>query len=289
MKYLLKTPYSCLIKTQNDIVELDPNDNLEVEDEKVLFVYPQTANGIPFCINLIQKNESSFYSFAKHQDKMLILLENQQQLQIVQKESLNFSGKNCEIEITLNSIQFSSSKKSIKYNCPHKCNNYKVFKIKSFACVQFDSDLYAYSIDKNKLLHFCGDEMNVEGETLTLTKRMHDSLSRTKTAKYKFDDEVTLESENFEYNENNSSNNLIPFKFLEGVKAKDFKYLRSCLSENLQKSISDENLKKFFGNIQNFLPLTENEYLTISNNQKNYVTFSMKNGKIDDISMDLLR
>ena len=65
MKYILKTTYPCIVKTATSSVELDVNDSLEIEDERNVFIYPQNCYQIPFCINLIQKQDSNLFSFVK--------------------------------------------------------------------------------------------------------------------------------------------------------------------------------------------------------------------------------
>lgn len=289
MKYYLKTPYPCMIKTTSETMYVDENDTLEIDDEKILFVYPESNKQIPFCVNLTTKNESDYFSFFFHQNKNYILLEKPSDLVVCQIESLNFSGKTCKIYVSNNSIKFETDKKSIIYQCHHKCLNYKVFKLKNFACIQFDHDLYSFSMDTNKLVHFEGDSFLFEDDVLTVAKNFSDSTSRIKTAKYKFEENISVDTQSFQSNSTtNTTIETLPYRFLEGVRAKDYQFIKSCLSDNLKTQLDDEALKKFFGNLQQFLPLNEKEFIIFANNKKYFLTFSLENEKVSDIAMDNL-
>lgn len=289
MKILLKTSFSCLVRTQNDFAELNENDILEIEDEGIIFVYPEDNAKIPFYVNLNCPKESDRLSFIKENGKTVLLLEDLSVLKVSHKENLNFSGKNCQIIISDNNLCFETESKKISYACPHSCKNYKVFKLKNFACVQFEKDLYAFSVSKNKLSHFGGDIIEIDKESLRLQKKFHDSISREKTAVYKFGDEISLEKETFMYNKDDKfSEELLPYKILESVKSKDYAFVFDSLSEKLKQQIDINQIKEFFGNISSFLPVSTTEFITLSNQQKNFVKFVIKNGKADDIIVDNL-
>lgn len=290
MKFYIKTSYPCLIKTDSQSVFLEENDMLEIENEKFLYIYPENNTYFPFFLNMDTLKDSEKISVLKHNNQIIVLLENPPTLQIYNKETLNFSGKTCEIHISKNNLSFSTNSKKINFFCKHSCKNYKIFKIQNFACVQFEKNLYAFSVSSNKLTHFEGDKFEFNNNILHLTKRFHDSLDRERHACYKFDNEIFLESEEFMYKEEKQYNEkLICYKTLEGVKAKDFSYiLNNFFSEKLKSQINEKQLHKFFGNISSFLPMSTTEYITLAKDQKNYVTFSIKDDKIDDITIDKL-
>ncbi len=88
-------------------------------------------------------------------------------------------------------------------------------------------------------------------------------------------------------NDGKTTPQLISYKFLESIKAKDYEHALSFLSSNLKEKIGQEQLKEFFGNLSQFLPLNQNEFIIISNNEKQFVSFYIKE-QIEDISMDKL-
>lgn len=75
---------------------------------------------------------------------------------------------------------------------------------------------------------------------------------------------------------------------MESVKIKDYQFLMQNLSENLKNSLKNVKIDDFFENFNDFLPLSTTEFITISNKTKNYVSFSLHNNLVDDISIDRL-
>lgn len=287
MKYFLKSSYPCLIKTQNECLEINENDMIEIENEDVIFIYPQSQK-IPFYINLKAPIENENFSILKHQDRTIILLEKTPLFNLTVKERLNISGKTCEVSLCGHVLSFETDERKLSYICPHPCKNYKIFKQKNFAFVQFENDLYIYSTNKHKLTHISGDEFELENNQLTVKKNINDSLSRQKNATYRFDSDIVLEKENFMYQQAQNKKELLPYRVMESIKAKDYGFVINSLTEKLKEEISVDQLKSFFGNVTSFLPLTTTEYITLSQNQKNYVSFSLLGDKIDDISIDSL-
>ncbi len=291
MKYLLKTTYPCLVRTRSEECELDQNETLEIIDEDVLFVYPEEPGRIPFYINLKAPKESDFLSIINHEGQTFLFLENFHNFQVCHKETLYINGKKCAVSIHGRQISFEDDEKRVDYICPHSCKNYKIFKIKDFACIEFDDDLYAYSIKQNKLSHFSG-KMDVAGEVLTLTKQFFDSENRERRASYKFEDDITLQNESYVHNSSNPHdklhNELVPYKFMESIRAKDFEFAYSFLSENLKNQIDDAQMREFFGNFSNFLPLSTTEFVTINDKQKKFVKFNMSGNFVNDIIVELL-
>lgn len=287
MKTLLKTSYPCLIKTDNDMCELEENDTLEIEEEEFLFVYPQNGN-IPFYIDTKSEIENRFVSIIKHEDKKIYLLEKGESFFVEKKQKLNFLGKTCEICVANNWLSFETEGQKVKFYCSHPCKQYEVFKHKNFAYLKFEKDFYAFCTQKNKLYHFSGDSLTFENGELVVTKKIHDSNNREKTSKYKFDDELTLEDEAFISSKVQTPKELLPFKAMESIKAKDYAFILNSLSDRLKNQIDAPMLNQFFGNITSFLPLTTSEFITLSKSGKNYVKFTLSNDKIDDISIDNL-
>lgn len=290
MKYLLKTPYQCLIKTKSESMELDVNDTLECDDEQMLFVYPTSCEQIPFCINLSIKKDTDQYSFLKHNDQTIIYLEKPEKFEVFQKEELNFSGKRCQIGISKNKIIFETEKQKIDCLCGKSKAPAKIFKTKDFACVLLEHDFFAYSMQDAKLFHLTGESISFNNGTIITTKKYNDSNCRERVCNYQIDGSIELLDEQIisSQTQENDDKNLISFKFLESVKSNDFASSQKYLSENLSGKIGQEQIKSFFGILSEFLPLSANEFLAISGSNKKYVTFDLLNGKINDISIDEL-
>ncbi len=289
MKFLMKTCYPCLIKTQTDTCELSPNDTLELVDEKLVYIYPEDASQIPFYINLQNPKENARFSVLTQQETPIIFLEETKQVFVEQRETLNFSGKTCIVGVSETKVTFETTNKKVTYQHSGNWKTFHVFKLKDFACVQAPNEMFVYAVKKDKLTHIIGDELSLEKDILTITKKEHDSQSREKTIKIKFDENLVVENQSFVFTEDKTKQEeLTSYKFLESVKAKDFSYALKFLSDELKNKIDENQLSKFFGNISQFLPLETNEFIVISNGEKSYVKFNISHGKVDDISIDVL-
>ena len=287
MKYLLKTPYPCLVKTLKDYVELEENDSLELEDESVIFIYPQNNNIIPFYINLNTLKENGKFSVVDQNGHKILLLEPEKKANFLKKERLSFGTKSCEIEIAQEHISFETNEKKVIVKHKHPFKEVKIFKIKNFACAQFNHDLYAFCLDNEKLSHFSGDEIIFDNTHLKISKNFNDSLNRQKNAEYDFADNITILNENYSHSPNFIVD-LVPFRLMESIKAKDYNYAYDCLSNNLKEKINKEQIKNFFGDFNIFLPLSTTEFITMSNNEKNYVKIDLSQNKVTEISIDKL-
>ena len=291
MKYFLLSTYPCLVKARNNAFELEKNDLLEIDEEEFLFVYPTTPEQLPFYINLENPQENQYVSVLKRNEKAYLLLEKQNPFECSYKETVFFENIPCVVEINRNILSFEfNNKKSVFHHC-HALQNIKVFKHNSFAVVKFEDGIFLYDTKTAKLSHLVGENISLDANVLSITKNLADSEGRSKIAKYEVDKEVVLQEESFSYSNKKkpSPKALLPYKFLESIKANDFEFAYSLLHDDLKSSLSTENLRVFFGKISTFLALGENEYVAYSNNGKKlFVAFSMRTSKIDDIVLDEL-
>lgn len=287
MKYTIKTTYPCLIKTDKESIFLEENDNLECENEQTLYVYPQNSRQPSFLVDLQTPKDCDFYSFLSVKNQNIILLEKHLSIDIKQKESLNFGGKTCLITIGKHEICFESENKNITCEISHSCKNYQIHKLKNFACVMFQNDFYAFSVPQEKLFHFSGENLSFEKDVLSVTKKFHDLNNHEKTFNVKFDDKITFENTTFVSDENKVQD-LVCFSFLQSVKAGDYAIAKNMLDDRLKNRISDEQLEEFFGLLIDILPLSTQEFLSISQKKKSYVAFELKDSKISDITLDNL-
>lgn len=290
MKFLLKTTYPCLVKTSSAECELDQNDILEIEDEKSIVIYPQNTKIVPFYINLSVPKDCERYSFCSRDEKKYIILENLPIYEIKRKEKLNFSGKIVEICVEKEKISFETSETKIECRIENASQNYDCFKIKNFACVQFENELFVFSVKEGKVFHFVG-EIEIDGNQVCVTKKFFDSEMREKKSIFRLEEEIELENEEFVCTQTcgrvtEKIKSLAPFKLLECVKAKDYVRGLNFLSEKLQKQIDSTQIKEFFGNFTDFLPISTTEFITISDKNKKFVQFSMNGNFVDDISVD---
>ena len=284
-KIKLKTNYPCLVKTDKESFEIDENDVLEIENEERIFIYPTlfSRKNIPFYINLKSLKSCHRYFVHEFDDFSLVVLIYNEELKILYKE--NFPTLACNVVVSQSAVKFEKEDISVEYTLPHNFFNYHIFKLDNYACVEFDDEnLYLFNTKTNVLSHFSGN-MDLDKNVLTVKKNLHDLENRMKKSTFKLEeDKIKLESLNFSHDENKFSEDMTAYRFLEAVKIKDFDFAINLL----EKKTSSENLETLFGNVKNYLPLSTNEFVILGENDRKFVRFFEKCGKIVDISVDKL-
>ena len=284
-KIKLKTNYPCLVKTDKESFEIDENDVLEIENEERIFIYPTlfSRKNIPFYINLKSLKSCHRYFVHEFDEFSLVVLTYNEELKILYKE--NFPTLACNVVVSQSAVKFEKEDISVEYTLPHNFFNYHIFKLDNYACVEFDDEnLYLFNTKNNVLSHFSGN-MDLDKNVLTVKKNLHDLENRVKKSSFKLEeDKIKLESLTFSHDENKFSEDMTAYRFLEAVKIKDFDFAINLL----EKKTSSENLETLFGNVKSYLPLSTNEFVVLGENEKKFVRFFEKCGKIVDISVDKL-
>ena len=284
-KIKLKTNYPCLVKTDKESFEIDENDVLEIENEERIFIYPTlfSRKNIPFYINLKSLKSCHRYFVHEFDEFSLVVLTYNEELKILYKE--NFPTLACNVVVSQSAVKFEKEDISVEYTLPHNFFNYHIFKLDNYACVEFDDEnLYLFNTKTNVLSHFSGN-MDLDKNVLTVKKNLHDLENRVKKSTFKLEEEkIKLESLTFSHDENKFSEDMTAYRFLEAVKIKDFDFAINLL----EKKTSSENLETLFGNVKNYLPLSTNEFVILGENERKFVRFFEKCGKIVDISVDKL-
>ena len=284
-KIKLKTNYPCLVKTDKESFEIDENDVLEIENEERIFIYPTlfSRKNIPFYINLKSLKSCHRYFVHEFDEFSLVVLTYNEELKILYKE--NFPTLACNVVVSQSAVKFEKEDISVEYTLPHNFFNYHIFKLDNYACVEFDDEnLYLFNTKTNVLSHFSGN-MDLDKNVLTVKKNLHDLENRMKKSTFKLEEaKIKLESLTFSHDENKNSEDMTAYRFLEAVKIKDFDFAINLL----EKKTSSENLETLFGNVKNYLPLSTNEFVILGENDRKFVRFFEKCGKIVDISVDKL-
>ncbi len=291
MKIKLKSSYPCLVKNDNFSFDINENDLLEIEEEENLFVYPisYSRRNIPFYINLNDLKDCTRYSVFELGGEKLIFLNKGDKVDTLMKESLLFGDDKCEIKISFSNLIFENSRCIVKCELESPFENYQVFKVENFACVEFDEkSVFAFNMKKNRLYRFKGDKIEFEKDLIKIYDNLNDVENRKKSCIYKLStDTVKIEKCEFECEQNGLEDDMTAYRFLEALKVKDVSFAKNFLGDNLRK-IEETDLANFFGNVSNFYPLSLEEFIVENLEKKTIVRFEMKKGKIEDISVNEL-
>ncbi len=290
MKIKLKPTYSCLVKVGENFYDLDENDILEIENEERILVYPISYDrrNIPFFVDLNSLKDSIWFSVHKIEDETLVLLNKTERIKNFFKENMVVAGENCEILISLSSLKFENKKMAVECEID-KFQNYRVFQLENFLCVEFDSNIvYAFDVKNGRLLRFKGDEIEFEKNLLKTKSNLGDAEDRRKSCVYKFDgDNVLVENCEFSYGDLKFADSLTPYRFLDAIKAKDFSFAKKFLGGKLG-NIDENELQKFLPNVKEFYPLSTSLFVVYMGGEKLVAKFILDGGVIQDISINNL-
>lgn len=278
MKTTILTPYDCLIKTENQEFFLARNDRCSLEEIGTIYVYP-TADKMSF---VIKEQYSPFYCTVEKENIRYIFLLDGVSVQNVEIHNASFVGGTGKIEKHPDKIIFccKDHKKIIPLFCRFdeiiidssfhigyvflssaKSNYLVFFNFKNGRCKVFEGEKINYSPPNFEIV--CKDK-NI---SLTISKEGLKQKGKQNVA--------ILENPLFPY-----------LPFVQGLKEENYSFCHSLLSENLQETQTENNIKAFFGHVEQFFPLSHNQVFILSENKGEIYSFSYANGKICDISTE---
>lgn len=175
-----------------------------------------------------------------------------------------FSNNNLNFRIENNSsyLDFSNSYKVSELNVKAKNEfiflYFKCQNSKYFTCV------VQYKNNKYFLQETCEADLLEEQENVITTyKNLHDFASHGEIITYNFNTEFSVTKE-LAYNNNSpyltKVKEFVPFAFFEALKVNNFKLARYYMSNKLSQKLSNNHLKKFFGNYEKVHQTLSPEY-----------------------------
>lgn len=291
MKTIIYTPYEALIKTNNQEVWLNKNENIVLEeDEKLISVYPtEKLSRYSFTIDLNEPT-STFYSMMKHDDKNLIFLLDGLIAQNVEVYSFSYQNKDSFVEIGKDQIVFKTDTHQ-KVIIPQtsfdnvKCGNFKHInyvyfqnKIKSF--------LLAYNTLTNKAKLFQADEIEINDDGVVLTTNKNNFYKKIVEEYFVDAQGLKVKSRTFSRKEN-YPNNFISYVFMNSLKIKDYQNAYNLLCYQLKEKLDIDILKTYFGDISYFYVIDPYTIFAISNGKNMIYEFSIDQNNITEITDNL--
>lgn len=271
--YKLKTPYECLVKINNEEVELSPNETLEIEGK--IYIYPiDNSDIVPFVIDTQSAKPCSHYDCIE--ERGIILLRESSICENYTISKLNISNEPCTFEIGGNKVTiiYKNFKKVI-----HLSERYNTYKTGHFNHIAYlhlkgqNHTLYAFNTKSGKMKKFSGKEIEitdkgfiVKNETENEYKVTAEGLSGTQTFT----------------STRPTCNETTPYHFLSALKYGDLEFAYSLLSPALQAKLPKTSLKDYFGIVSSFYSLSPFEYAVKSETLSLY-TFEVKDKQITEI------
>ncbi len=294
-KYKIITAYPCVIKSQNQTLGLDKNCTLIIEGEKKVSVYPVgKTDKFSFNIEFDRLKDSPYFSTVENEDEVIIYLIDGIKSENAQVVTFGTNASS-HIEIENDSVTFFSSnfKRKVITGTFDNFDCYQKYDIMLAHLYDHNKHLIvAFNKKNGKAKSFKADKVEIKNDAFILTQNLNDyagqkvtytlSLEREGLKKknssfsYSFDDKPKL----------STCDRIIPFVFLEAVKAENFELAKNYLANSLEIDI--DKLKDFFGKLDYFFPVSDNQFCFHSGEGLQKLIFEIKNEKIIDIDVERL-
>lgn len=290
--YKIISSYPCLIKSDTQDLELDKNSTLILEGEKQVSVYPVgKSDNFAFNIDTRQLDQCPFVKSAQEEEGVIIYILDGMRCQ--NAEVMSFGNTNpSSIEVGKDYLTFfgKKCKKTIMTGEYKSFDCYRKFDIMLAHLVKENHHLLVAFNDKSgHIKSFRAKDVTIKNDKITMIQefddlaghRLETNLFIDKEGLKKSDCKISYKTEkpHIAYNDR-----VLPFAFLEAVKAEDYALALSYLSSSLE--MTEAKLKTFLSNLDFFFPTADNKFCFSSGNGLKKISFEIKNGKIIDIDIE---
>lgn len=291
-KYILRSNFDCLIKNEENEKLLDSNAQIIFEKPETVLVYPLQCNkfSLPFVLDLTQSSDTENYKVIKYEDNILFYLNSPYSIKNEIIEEISCGDKTCEIGICQTEISFKVS--NIKKTIPilEKYKTYHIQSQKSFVILSLTGVLdsvYMFNVKTHSLSFLQGEKVEILDNKIFVTKPANDIVGHQIYDTYVIeDDKLNKLANKFKSDPQKSlKNSLIPLAFIEAIKIEDYLLAMEYLEEKIRKETTPDHLKKYFGQILNFIPIEENLIAVTNPVDTKIYKFTVLDNKIKEIEL----
>lgn len=151
-------------------------------------------------------------------------------------------------------LQIKSNTKTAEYNINFNLTNPQISFTDNIILLSskenWGKHLYVVNEINNKIRYFFCDSFKLENRYLTIVKKFKDYANHLKIEKYDLNNNFN-KIENYTALEKEpkiiTNLKIIPYAFMQNIQARDFKNSRLYLDADFNSSLSNANLKDFFG------------------------------------------
>jgi hypothetical protein len=316
IKLFINSLFPCVINIDDKNLEIDEEVSLIIDTNNSfdILTYPIIENNfeylIPYSSKFYFKNgkincDNPYTYILKLSDNTYQIIfkpykiVKEQSTNILLSKNFNFDKKKVDCELLFDGEYKLKINKEIEIIIPYIINEYNIEKLNNnvflYAKTKNNQNyLLFYDILKNKVaLEIICDTFEIK-DNLTILIKYNDHLKQGQIKKYDLDNLNQFDEYTVYLNgspKNAYSLQTIPYVFLEGIKAKNYDYASSLLSENLSKKMDNQKLNSFFKDFKVITtPKISTPPLTVACLVENesphivYYTFSLdKNNKINNV------
>lgn len=288
MKLIIYTSFDCLLKTNASQETLETNQHITFDEIPTsLSVYPLGKNGrIAFNIDF-EKPNSNFYRIIEKDDKTILFLIDGVFAENVRVYDIDCVNKKCLIEVGKNKVSFQCgiNKKNIRLpyeNLNSKCGHF--FHIAYLYTKNENNEtLIAYNTNNNNAKVFKGDKIELMDDGFSVLSSF-DGYSSIKSLYIVTKEGLKLKQNDFKTLNTPFPQETIFYRFLSAIKLGDIETAREFLSLELKESLTNEEIKRYFGNISYIFPIDMHSCFSISNGKSVIYHCTLQNGQISDIT-----
>ncbi len=270
---IIKTPYECLIKTEDEQTLLDENESLVLLPPFSVCIYP-VNKAISFILASDNLQTCEFYDVANYKQDTLICLKKTSTCE--NYSIVNISGCKLEIGERKFTIESEDWKKTILLPCSF--DRYQTSVKNNIIMIKFIGKkqvLYAFNKKTAQAHAFSGNKIDFNQEGFSVEEH---NINKS----YKISNQGLSGSNNEEAA--CPLPQTLAYHFLEYIKKADLSSAHNLLSQNLQQNISKQALKTFFGSIKSVFYLSPVCYAVQNEKGLKIYNFEVKQDKICDIS-----
>ena len=293
--YKVKSEYDAVIVSESGQTFLNTNQTLEFDSVETISVYPVGVNNaISFTLNLGSIQASPFYKSISHGENEYIIFLSQPNVKSFVISSQNIGGKTCEIEIAAKEITFFFKPYRKVVSLKESFDKFQTGKGgRCCYCLLTNlktQQLLCYDTKENKLTSIEGEEISLQGESVTVIKRTNNVASSNLKEVYFFtarglEKQESVVTYTFGKSNLTRTSNLVGFAFLDAVKNQDFETAKNYLSLSLRRKADSQDISAFLGKLKSFHELEDNIFALHNENGLQKATLSVEDGQIVDIDV----
>lgn len=293
--FYIHTPFDCLIICNKEQTYLQAGQILQFDVAQTLSIYPteNNKNNIAFILDLNHKEDDSRYLYVNFDNEEHFYLKSCQVCQNYILSKAATSNNTCQFEIGENNLIMTTPNFKKKLNLSKNYESFQTGAIgEFFYCILSNKEE-----EKLILLSTSGDIETFTGEKISLT---HNSFTLSQSiddiARHTIDEEYMIVGDKI-IDKNRqigyqlgraviaNAEQVIPYAFLEAVKFKDFELAFSYLDITMKRQLDKAHLEEFFGQIQEFYAINNENYLIKNKNDKKVYRFVLNENKISEIEI----
>ncbi len=269
------TPFDCLIVSAEGQQFLSQNQHLSLDEAQNLFVYP-VGKSTCYSFVLDTSQPSPFYKTISRGDKTLVFLLDGLLSNSYELYSFTFHGKICQVKTGSEKVVFACDKAEREVFLPFPVQKYEAKNDEHIVYVLCQgeklSSLVAFNLLNKHAKIFTGNAISLCEHGFIVENDFSSN-------EYSFDKDGL----NRKAVRTSSNSAFSSINFFSCLKEGDYHSAYNMLSSALQTNLSQNDFRKFFGQISYFFPLSQTNVFALSNNQPKLYTLTLSDSQITDI------